>query len=104
VKDEVESAAFEYRFNDIAQAQYKFIWNEFCDWFVEMAKGDLYGEDEKAKDATRRVLLTVLSETMVLLHPVMPFRDPRDLERAAGHRRCRAGAAALPRAPAPVQE
>jgi len=73
VKDEVESAAFEYRFNDIAQAQYKFIWNEFCDWFVEMAKGDLYGEDEKAKDATRRVLLTVLSETMVLLHPVMPF-------------------------------
>jgi len=73
VKGEVESAAFEYRFNDIAQSLYKFIWNEFCDWFVEMAKGDLYGEDEKAKDATRRVLLTVLSETMVLLHPVMPF-------------------------------
>ncbi|MDR3640502.1 MAG: valine--tRNA ligase [Humidesulfovibrio sp.] len=73
VKDEVENATLEYRFNDIAQSLYKFIWNEFCDWFVEMAKGDLYGEDEKAKDATRRVLLTVLSETMVLLHPVMPF-------------------------------
>jgi len=73
VKDEVESASLEYRFNDIAQGLYKFIWNEFCDWYVEMAKGDLYAEDEKAKDATRRVLLTVLSETMVLLHPVMPF-------------------------------
>jgi len=73
VKDEVERATLEYRFNDIAQGLYKFIWNEFCDWFVEMAKGDLYGENEAAKDATRRVLLTVLSETMVLLHPVMPF-------------------------------
>ncbi len=73
VKDEVQSATQEYRFNDIAQGLYKFIWNEFCDWYVEMAKGDLYGQDEANKDATRRVLLTVLSETMVLLHPVMPF-------------------------------
>ncbi|MDO9083071.1 MAG: valine--tRNA ligase, partial [Humidesulfovibrio sp.] len=73
VKDEVESATLEYRFNDIAQSLYRFIWNEFCDWYVEMAKGDLYGDDAAAKDATRKVLLTVLSETMVLLHPVMPF-------------------------------
>lgn len=73
VKDEVEAATLEYRFNDIAQGLYKFIWNEFCDWYVEMAKGDLYGEDEARKDATRKVLLAVLSETMVLLHPVMPF-------------------------------
>ena len=73
VKDEVEAATLEYRFNDIAQTLYKFIWNEFCDWYLEMAKGDLYGEDEGLKDATRKVLLTVLSETMVLLHPVMPF-------------------------------
>ena len=73
VKDEVEAATLEYRFNDIAQSLYRFIWNEFCDWYVEMAKGDLYGEDEGVKDATRKVLLTVLSETMVLLHPVMPF-------------------------------
>ncbi len=73
VKDEVESATLEYRFNDIAQGLYRFIWNEFCDWYVEMAKGDLYGTDEAAKEATRKVLLTVLSETMVLLHPVMPF-------------------------------
>ncbi len=73
VKDEVESATLEYRFNDIAQSLYRFIWNEFCDWYLEMAKGDLYGADEGLKDATRKVLLTVLSETLVLLHPVMPF-------------------------------
>ena len=73
VKDEVESATLEYRFNDIAQGLYRFIWNEFCDWYLEMAKGDLYGADEAARDATRTVLLTVLTETMVLLHPVMPF-------------------------------
>ena len=73
VKDEVEAATLEYRFNDIAQGLYKFIWNEFCDWYLEMAKGDLYGADAQAREATRKVLLTVLAETMVLLHPVMPF-------------------------------
>jgi len=73
VKDEVEAATLEYRFNDIAQSLYRFIWNEFCDWYLEMAKGDLYGDDAAAKAATQKVLLTVLSETMVLLHPVMPF-------------------------------
>ena len=73
VKDEVEAATLEYRFNDIAQGLYRFIWNEFCDWYVEMAKGDLYGDDAQTREATRKVLLTVLAETMVLLHPVMPF-------------------------------
>jgi valyl-tRNA synthetase len=73
VKDEVESATFEYRFNDIAQTLYRFIWNEFCDWYLEMAKGDLNGPDGPQKEATRTVLATVLRETMVLLHPVMPF-------------------------------
>jgi valyl-tRNA synthetase len=73
VKDEVESATTEYRFNDIAQTLYKFIWNEFCDWYLEMAKGDLNGPEGEQKEATRTVLATVLGETMVLLHPVMPF-------------------------------
>jgi len=73
VKDEVEAATFEYRFNDIAQTLYRFIWNEFCDWYLEMAKGDLNGPDGDQKEATRTVLATVLRETMVLLHPVMPF-------------------------------
>ncbi|MGE4293006.1 MAG: valine--tRNA ligase [Desulfovibrio sp.] len=73
VKDEVRSAVEGYRFNEYAQSLYRFIWNEFCDWYLEMIKPALYGEDEAAKAATQKVLATVLTETMVLLHPVMPF-------------------------------
>jgi valyl-tRNA synthetase len=73
LKAEVAQAVAEYRFNDMAQALYRFIWSEFCDWYLEMAKGDLYGQDETAKARTQVVLWTVLSETLVLLHPIMPF-------------------------------
>ena len=73
VKDEVRAAIEGYRFNEYAQILYRFIWNEFCDWYLEMVKPALYGEDEQAKAATQKVLATVLGETMVLLHPVMPF-------------------------------
>jgi valyl-tRNA synthetase len=73
VKRTVAEATAAYRFNEIAQTLYKFIWSEFCDWYLEMIKPALYGEDEAAKAVTRKVLWTVLSETMVLLHPVTPF-------------------------------
>ncbi len=73
LKEEVRLAVAEYRFNDMAQALYRFIWSEFCDWYLEMAKNDLYGADEAAKAGTQKVLAAVLSETLVLLHPVMPF-------------------------------
>ena len=73
LKAEVAQAVAEYRFNDVAQGLYRFIWSEFCDWYLEMAKNDLYGADEAAKAGTQKVLWTVLSETLVLLHPVMPF-------------------------------
>ena len=73
LKAEVAQAVAEYRFNDVAQGLYRFIWSEFCDWYLEMAKGDLYGQDETAKARTQVVLWTVLSETLVLLHPIMPF-------------------------------
>ncbi len=73
VKDEVERTIREYRFNDYAQTMYRFIWSEFCDWYLEMAKPVLYGDDEGAKAATRKVLRIVLEETLVLLHPAMPF-------------------------------
>ncbi len=73
LKAEVAQAVAEYRFNDMAQALYRFIWSEFCDWYLEMAKNDLYGPDEAAKAGTQKVLWTALSETLVLLHPVMPF-------------------------------
>ncbi|WP_432738373.1 valine--tRNA ligase [Maridesulfovibrio sp. FT414] len=73
VKGAMCQAVEEYRFNEVAQTMYKFIWNEFCDWYLEMIKPDLYSDDASRKDATLKVLWTVLSETMVLLHPVMPF-------------------------------
>ena len=66
----------EYRFNDTAQSLYKFVWNEFCDWYLELIKPDLYAEGEDAaarKAETRFVLWTVLRETLILLHPVVPF-------------------------------
>lgn len=73
VKLTVKAATREYRFNEIAQTLYKFIWSEFCDWYLEMIKPVLYGEDEAAKAKTQKVLWTVLSDTMILLHPVTPF-------------------------------
>ena len=73
VKGEIATATADYRFNEIAQTLYKFIWSEFCDWYLEMIKPALYGEDEAAKAETQAVLWTVLSETLILLHPVTPF-------------------------------
>jgi valyl-tRNA synthetase len=73
VKQSVATATEEYKFNEIAQMLYKFIWSEFCDWYLEMVKPALYGEDEEAKTQTQAVLWTVLSEIMILLHPVTPF-------------------------------
>ncbi|QJB55589.1 valine--tRNA ligase [Pseudodesulfovibrio sp. zrk46] len=73
VKESIAKATEEYRFNEIAQTLYKFIWSEFCDWYLEMVKPALYGEDETQKAATQKVLWTVLSEIMVMLHPVTPF-------------------------------
>ncbi len=52
---------------------YNFIWTEFCDWYIEMAKPRLYGEDESAKRNVRAILVRVLSDSMKLLHPFMPF-------------------------------
>ncbi len=73
VKEQVKVATEGYRFNEIAQTLYKFVWSEFCDWYLEMVKPALYGEDEAAKNTTRKVLWTVLSETLILLHPTTPF-------------------------------
>ncbi|GAB7022266.1 valine--tRNA ligase [Salidesulfovibrio brasiliensis] len=73
VKQTAKEATEAYRFNEIAQSLYKFVWSEFCDWYLEMVKPALYGEDEAAKAQTQKVLWTVLSEVLVLLHPVTPF-------------------------------
>ncbi len=68
---EVNHALEEFKFNDAASAIYKFIWNEYCDWFIELSKPHLYGE--KDKEATQNILVHVLEASLRLLHPFMPF-------------------------------
>jgi len=62
-----------YEFGEVGRALYNFIWDDFCDWYIEMAKLPLYSEDEAAKKTTRSILAYVLDNTMRLLHPFMPF-------------------------------
>ncbi|RRN79816.1 valine--tRNA ligase [Pseudoxanthomonas sp. SGD-10] len=62
-----------YRFDLLAQALYEFAWNEFCDWFVELAKPALGGDDAAAAASTRHTLLYVLEALLRLLHPLIPF-------------------------------
>ncbi|WP_342543364.1 valine--tRNA ligase [Paenisporosarcina sp. FSL H8-0542] len=71
--DQVTKLAEKYEFGEVGRALYNFIWDDFCDWYIEMAKLPLYGEDEDAKKMTRSVLAYVLDNTMRLLHPFMPF-------------------------------
>ena len=62
-----------YRFDLLAQSLYEFAWNNFCDWFVELAKPALNGDDAAAADSTRHTLLYVLERLLSLLHPLIPF-------------------------------
>ena len=62
-----------YRFNDAANAAYQFVWNSFCDWYVEFAKPLLQGADEAAKVETRATAAWVLGRILHILHPFMPF-------------------------------
>ncbi len=62
-----------YELGIAAQSLYDFIWSEYCDWYIELTKPRLYGEDEKAKLTACTVLNYVLANTLKLLHPLMPF-------------------------------
>jgi len=73
VIDDVRSAIDAFRFNDAALALYQFIWHEYCDWYVELSKIPLSGNDELAKRSARAVLVHVLDQALRLLHPFMPF-------------------------------
>ncbi|MEY9975259.1 valine--tRNA ligase [Lysinibacillus sp. RC79] len=71
--ERVTSLAERYEFGEVGRELYNFIWDDFCSWYIEMAKLPLYGEDEAAKKTTRSILAYVLDQTMRLLHPFMPF-------------------------------
>ena len=62
-----------FEFGEAGRALYNFIWDDFCDWYIEMSKEVLYGEDDAQKAMTRSVLLYTLDQVLRLLHPIMPF-------------------------------
>ena len=70
--DAVEAAYREYQFNTVAQRLYDFVWSDYCDWFVEAAKTEIFSEDEAKKKSALAVMDFVLSATLRLLHPFMP--------------------------------
>jgi len=71
--DQVREGLDEYRFNDVASANYQFIWHEFCDWYLEWIKADLFSSDDMLKEQARGVLLVVLETFLSLIHPITPF-------------------------------
>ncbi|WP_379072080.1 valine--tRNA ligase [Mesorhizobium sp. UC22_110] len=70
---EITDAITSYRFNEAAGAAYRFVWNLFCDWYLELLKPVFMGEDEAAKAESRACVAFVLDEIYKLLHPMMPF-------------------------------
>jgi valyl-tRNA synthetase len=73
VSNDVAQALEDYRFNDAAGLGYQFLWHEFCDWYLEMAKQGLYGDDEDQRESAIAVSQEALMAALRLLHPFMPF-------------------------------
>ena len=73
--EEVTRAVSNYRFDMASQALYEFIWNEYCDWYLELSKSVLWDDDasHEAKRGTRQTLIRVLEIWLRMLHPMMPF-------------------------------
>ena len=69
----VRTGIEEYKFNEAANAAYDFVWGTFCDWYVEFAKPVFMGEDEAAKAETRATAAWALDQSLIMLHPMMPF-------------------------------
>jgi valyl-tRNA synthetase len=73
VREEVDAALESYRFNDAANGLYAFVWGKVCDWYVELSKPLLQGDDAEARAETRATMRWVLDQCLILLHPIMPF-------------------------------
>ncbi|WP_332678159.1 valine--tRNA ligase [Brevundimonas sp.] len=78
------------RFDDAASALYRFVWNVFCDWYLELAKPVFMGSDEVARAETRAMTAWTLDQTLKLMHPVMPFITEELWDQLAGEGAARA--------------
>jgi valyl-tRNA synthetase len=88
---DVTEAIESYRFNDAASTLYRFVWNQFCDWYLELLKPVFSGEDEAAKTESQACAAYVLEETYKLLHPFMPFMTEELWAHTAGEGKERGG-------------
>jgi valyl-tRNA synthetase len=73
VREVVDQALEDFRFNDAAQALYAFVWGKVCDWYVEFSKPLLLDGDDATKAETQKVMGWVIDQCLILLHPIMPF-------------------------------
>lgn len=83
--EHVTNLSEKFEFGEAGRHLYNFIWDDFCDWYIEMSKGVLNGEDETAKLTTRSILAHVLDQTLRLLHPIMPFVTEKIWESVPHH-------------------
>ena len=101
---EVETQIAAYRFDLLSQALYEFAWNDVCDWFLELAKPALAGDDRAAADSTRHTLAYVLDGLLRALHPLIPFVTEEIWQHVAPHLGKPTDGASISRQPYPTAD
>ncbi len=85
VSEEVKSNLDKYELGLAAQRIYEFIWEDYCDWYIEMVKSRLYGDDENSRKVAQKTLVAVMEDILKLLHPFMPFITEEIWQHLPGH-------------------